>query len=219
MATTLRMASLPPLDLRVERVTQAVTDQVLGTLARAMGAPVREVGQVDVPAALIAAQPELGHLPPGRAHGSRFQPGFTGRESLAHPVPLNALRFARLAAFYGLGMAKDHQFLYQVLPPPLVISVDHGHFLGDGNWDVTEIRAMSVDADLDEQIENHMTPCPSDLQEVRRGLGNLTDSIIVDAVALPGDDWAITPEERVALAMLLSRRRDSLLVRLEERLR
>src|SRR5215203_2820787 len=51
-----------------QSLKQAVTDQILGTLGRALGGPIPEISQVEVPAALIAAQPELSHFSAGTAH-------------------------------------------------------------------------------------------------------------------------------------------------------
>jgi hypothetical protein len=46
-------------------------DQIVGWLARVIGAPVPDTKLVEVPAQLIAINPEMQHMPPGLAHGSR----------------------------------------------------------------------------------------------------------------------------------------------------
>ena len=84
---------------------QAVTDQILGTLGRALGGPIPEISQVEVPQALVAAEPELSHFQSGTAHGSRYVSGYTDREGLAHAIPENEGPFTHLAGFYGWGMA------------------------------------------------------------------------------------------------------------------
>jgi hypothetical protein len=197
---------------------QAVTDQILGSLGRALCAPVPEIGQVELPAALVAAQAELRHFSPGSAHGSRFEQGYTDRLGLDHAIPENAGRFTHLAGFYGWGMAQDHQFIYRVLPPSLVLSVDHGHFVGGPGWNTATLASMTDDADLDQQIEAHSPASSSDLEELLKHLDAVTDDVIASAVALPGLDWDITMEERTTLAGLLYRRRNHLRARLEERL-
>lgn len=197
---------------------QAVTDQILGSLGRTIGCPIPEVVQVEVPAALIAIEPGLQHFPAGRAHGSRFSVGFTEREALAHAVPENFGRFAHLAAFYGWAMASDHQFIYQVAPPPLVLSVDHGHFIGSGDWDEAHLAGLSDDADLDPLIEAHCPASRVELQRVCSDLDNMTDAAIALAVGRPPSDWDISAAERSSLAALLARRRDHLKARIEERL-
>src|SRR5437879_2595314 len=46
-------------------------DHIAGLLGRALGAPVPEVKVVSIPAVLVHAEPQLQHMHPGLAHGSR----------------------------------------------------------------------------------------------------------------------------------------------------
>ena len=78
---------------------------------------------------------------------------------------------------------------------------------------------MADDAELDQQIEAHSPPSKSYLKQLLDHLIAVTDDVIANAVALPGPDWEITMEERTTLAALLSRRRNHLRARLEERLK
>ena len=202
-----------------QSLKQAVTDQILGTLGRALGGPIPEISQVELPQTLVAAQPELSHFTPGRAHGSRFLSGYTEREGLAHAIPENEGPFTHLAGFYGWGMAQDHQFIYRVLPPSLVMSVDHGHFVGGAAWDAATLASNADNADLDQQIEAHSPPSKANLKQLLNRVNGVTDEVIASAVALPGLDWDITMDERIALASLLFRRQNHLRERLEDRLK
>lgn len=194
---------------------QAVTDQILGVLGRSLGAPIPEICLVEVPQELIDAEPEMGHIASGLAHGSRFEAGYTDRQWLDHAIPENERPFAHLAGFYGWGLAQDHQLIYRIAAPCLVRSVDHGHFVGGGSWSLANLVGLPTDADLYGEIVAHSRPSPPLLEGVRTQLKALTDESIASAVARPGLDWDISLEERKALADLLAARRDSLLVRLE----
>ena len=99
------------------------------------------------------------------------------------------------------------------------MSVDHGHFVGGGDWNATTLASNTDDAELDQQIEAHSPPSKANLRQLLNYLDGLTDNVIAEAAALPGSDWAITMEERTALASLLHRRRSHLRERLEERLK
>ena len=193
---------------------QAVTDQILGTLGRQLNCPIPEVAQVDLPAALISAQPELSHFAPGLAHGSRYQAAYSERLGLDHAAE-NAEAFAMLAGFYGWGMAQDQQFLYGITHPHAVLSVDHGHFVGGGSWSAESLRQASAAAELDPQIVAHSPPSAAHMLILLDRLRAVSDRDIARAVSLPGLDWEITMEERRGLADLLARRRDSLVTRLE----
>jgi hypothetical protein len=116
-------------------------------------------------------------------------------------------------------MAQDHQFIYRVLPPSLVMSVDHGHFVGGAAWDAATLASNADNADLDQQIEAHSPPSKANLKQLLNRVNGVTDEVIASAVALPGLDWDITMDERIALASLLFRRQNHLRERLEDRLK
>lgn len=194
---------------------QAVTDQILGTLGRVLGAPIPEITIVTVPQELISSEPELAHLAVGSAHGSRYEAGYSEREGLAHAIPENAAAFAHLAGFYGWGLAQDHQMIYRIAAPCLVRSVDHGHFIGGGSWNEAQLAGLSDEAELDPVVVAHSPPTAENLERVRDHLNLLNDGVIARAVSRPRIDWGITLEERIRLATLLASRRDRLRVKLE----
>jgi hypothetical protein len=106
-----------------------VIDQIVARVGDAVGAPVGEPALVDVPATLIAAEPEMAHMAAGIAHGSRWIPNCTDQTGFAHTlVAENRDRFARIAWLYGWVVASDHQFIYSNDAPQIVYTVDHGHF-------------------------------------------------------------------------------------------
>ena len=62
------------------------SDHVLGLAGRAIGAPVPPITQVDIPAALIAAEPEMVQLAPGLAHGSLLMNDCSDRMGIFAPT-------------------------------------------------------------------------------------------------------------------------------------
>jgi hypothetical protein len=192
-----------------------VNDHVVGRLGAALGAPVGAVALVDVPAELVALQPEMQHMLPGTCHGSLYLPHVSEREGLMHwDVPQNKRRFARLAVLYGWVVASDHQFVYENSPPNLVYSVDHGHFFPGGpNW--TEAALVAAPApDLDLTLTCSCNLAASEIAAAKAALLGIDDAVIADAVAGPPDAWGMTEDERVVLAQYLSIRREQLSAKL-----
>lgn len=192
----------------------AVNDQIVGRLGEALGAATGRVGLIDVPAELIAAEPELSHLTAGLCHGSLWIRDSTERLGFEHAdIPQNRQRFALLAVLYGWVVANDHQFIYLKMPPNLVFSVDHGHFFPGGpNW-TRDSLATAPRAEADVAIAG---ACALTEEELRTACGELVsiDSrTIAGAVATPPDQWGILLEERVALAEYLARRQSEMLER------
>lgn len=191
-----------------------ITDQVVGRLGMAMGAPVGHVSLVHVPRELIVLQPELQHLQPGVAHGNLWIAGCSeDREPYNHvSVSENRPRFALIAVLYGWIEAHDHQFIYQKSSPRLVYSVDHGHFLpGSIGWSQATLTAPTAPATVDART---MQVCHCTSREINDAccrLQRITNDDIAHAVAVPPDDWGIDLDERIVLAMYLARRRKELL--------
>lgn len=189
-----------------------VTDQVVGYLGRAMGAPVGDVCTVDVPAELIKAEPQMGHMPPGVAHGCRLIADATNQPGVAYASePQNRPRFALLSILYGWMEAFDHQLLYEDEPPHLVHSVDHGHFFPDGpQWTRMSLLKGKF-AEPDAILTGACSLKTPDFRGACVHLRGIDDAVIARAVAQPPDSWGIQMPERVALAQYLARRRAQLL--------
>jgi hypothetical protein len=188
-----------------------VNDHIVGRLGAGLGAPVGRVALVDVPAALVKAEPNLQHVTPGLSHATLLIPGVGERESILHVnAPENRLRFALLAALYGWVSAGDHQFVYENQPPHLVHSVDHGHFFPGGpDWTVASLRG-AADPVLDPTLAAACAFKAKEIATAADALALLPDQVIAEAVAAPPDEWGLAPEERAALATYLAARRDRL---------
>jgi hypothetical protein len=204
---------------------QIVNDQVIAALGRSMGAPVPAPALIDVPAELIAREPELQQLAPGISlapgvsHGSTWVPGCSNQGPVGHTdAEGNNERFAILAVMYGWMKASDHQFIYATASPHIVHSVDHGHFFAGGpNWTVASL-ASAGHADLDAMITPSVSWNNVLLSDVRASLTNITDEVIAQAVSRPPDDWGLDNSDRSALAGYLSRRRDEMVTKIDERI-
>jgi hypothetical protein len=188
-----------------------IADHVVGRLGRLTGAPVPDVALVDVPAALIAAQPEIASYAPGVAHGSRYIDNTTEREGLSHSSePLNRQRFARLSVLFGWTSGSDQQFIYEKAARPRVYSHDHGHFLGGPNWSAASL-AGSHNAVLDQSLVHGCNLTAAEIAEAMTRLQGVTPEEISEVVSGVPAEWGITAAERAALVEFLRRRRESLI--------
>jgi hypothetical protein len=191
-----------------------VNDHVVGMLGALLEAPVAEVRLVTIPPDLVQVESALRHIPPGVCHGSLWIPGCreleVGTESEIG-VPENSLRFARLAVLFGWVGGKDRQFICHETPPPLVYSVDHGHFFPDGpNW-TTEGLLGAPKALPDGTLRRRARLAMSEVTTACQALASVLPGQLAKVVAQPPDEWGISLGERVALASYLERRRSELL--------
>jgi hypothetical protein len=192
-----------------------INDQIVGRLARVIGAPVPEMRLIDVPAELIAANPDMRHIPAGLAHGSQsLYPDCTERLNLeAHllRLPANRSRLALLAVLYGWVKAGDHQFLYRKSRPELVYSVDHGHFFPGGpEWTLEGLQAVGR-AQPDEAIMGAGSLTRDEIAAALRMLSPVRPESIAEAVAGPPEAWHFPLAFRVAAAQYLYKRQGELL--------
>lgn len=192
-----------------------INDQVVGRLGMALGAPVGEPCLVEIPQALLDAEPEASHMAAGVAHATKLIPGCGGRMSYEHATETeNRPRFARLAVLYGWMHAQDHQVIYLDDPPHTAYSVDHGHFFPSGPmWTPATLQQASPVLP-DPQIMAQCGFAISDLREAGEALSVVTDVLIAEAIGIPPDAWGFTLADRVALAVYLSSRRMALLTTL-----
>lgn len=188
-----------------------VNERVVGLLGRLMSAPVGEVILVDLPQALIGAEPALSRMPQGLCHGSLLIRNCSEREALLHTdEPENRGRFARLAVLYGWAHAGDHQFIYENAPPHRVHSVDHGHFfLAGPNWTEASLQSTPPPT-LDPTLEAAYGFTPGEVSEAIDQLRGVSHEQIVQVTASVPVDWGLTMQETVTLARYLCDRRDQL---------
>ncbi|WP_027268929.1 HipA family kinase [Leptolyngbya sp. PCC 6406] len=189
---------------------QIINDQVVARLGTLLGAPVGEPKLIDVPSALIEIEPNLSHLQPGIAHGTRFIPDCMDQpELIATSQPENRSRLARLAVLYAWVVPGDWQFLFSKSPPRLVYSVDHGHFFPGGpEWTVRDLQQAAPP-----YLPSCFSVCaltPEDWVEALLALSQIPEEEIVHTVAAIPEEWGLTIEERVVLVQYLLYRRSEL---------
>jgi hypothetical protein len=195
---------------------QMVNDQIVARLGESISAPTGRPTLVSIDDAFLDLNPDLRNsgVTAGTWHGVRFVANHTEREGIQHcGLPENKLRFAALALLYGWAMPADHQFIYSNAPPPLVLSVDHGHFFAGGpNWTVDTLRGVVDPARPDQSICQTCQLTDADLSPSKQQLQEIDAvHVIAGAVAMPPDAWQIALQERVAMAEYLDRRRTELL--------
>lgn len=185
-----------------------ITEQVVGRVGRALGAPVPEVVLVEVVAELVAGQLELQTLEPGSCHGSRVIPDCSERQAVAPPSDATQRkRYGLMSMLYGVFVGGDHQVIVQNGSGE-VYAHDHGLCLpGAQRWTVDTLRG-APDPKPDDMFARHLDA--DDLDLARSALDSVTDEVIAEAVAAPPSAWAITDDERVALAGYIAARRDKL---------
>lgn len=191
----------------------AYNDQVVGRIASALGAPVAEVGLVDVGPDLISMHLKgMGHISPGLAHGSRYIPGCHDRDDFRYATsPENRPRCTLLALLFGWVVGREQFFCYQNDPPHLVYSFDHEQCFPNGsNWTRATLDGAG-DVEADSRIARECGLWDVDLRNARPALERITPEVIAEAIGATPAQWgAVSDMEQVALASYLWRRRGEL---------
>jgi hypothetical protein len=188
-----------------------INDQIVARLGAIGGCPTGRPMLVEVPQALIDAEPDLSHLTAGVWHGSEFAVGYSDAQSYAHTSePNNRPRFASLAILFGWICPNDPQFIYSNDAGREVMSVDHGHFFPGGpGWTIASLGAAALPA----PDAGVITGAGLSDDEVADGLQAFTpptNEQIADAVGVPPDHWGLSDEERITVSRYLADRRDIL---------
>ena len=186
-------------------------EQIVGRLGILIHAPIPPITQVEVPADLVANQPEMAHMASGLAHGSLFSEDLTDKLPTSHvDIPENRGRFALLAVLYGWVLAADHQFFYTKSIPQLVHSVDHAYFFpGQNAWTI-QLLAQAGPPQPDQTIVQGCKLTQQELHAAIRAISPTDRQALACTVALPPDEWGLTMDERVAVLEYLISRRDVL---------
>jgi hypothetical protein len=192
-------------------------DQIVARLGRLIGAPVADVGLIDIPKQLIDLNPErntqMGHVIPCIAHGSRCFENVSERvDAFSHVSDDdNKSRFAAAGVLQAWVVASDRQFIYETVDPFRVYSVDHGHYFPHGpDWTtahLTNAAPAAVAADL----KNACALSQSDIAEVCVKLNTVSETDIGTILAIPPDTWDVPLPDRIALAEFLWMRRNELI--------
>ena len=189
-----------------------INERIVGNLGALIGAPVPEIGLVEVPQALIDIEPKMAHLGAGLSHGSRYVEDTSDRDNDVHDIDAgdNRDRFLRLMLLNAWCGAGDRQFIYMNQPPRLVYSVDHGNFLpGGAKWTETDLRTAdppTVEADRFPGLD----PTEEELSMLGAELRGVSDQDVATVVASIPTAWGLSGSEQVQLLSSLAERRDLL---------
>lgn len=193
------------------RTRAAFTDQVVGRLGGMMGAPVPLVTLVELPADLVHRDRRLQHFIPGPAHACREVPNVRNWAGLQF-VDANRERFSDLAVLYGWCSSFDEQYLYEMQPPHLVYSADHGHFLPGGpDWTRRSLRGDASSPIPEVHILGGCGLSREMLTLSVSKLRGINDADLASVVALPPRGWGIPVSDRIEVGMFLSRRRTQMI--------
>ena len=187
-------------------------DQVIGRLGKQIAAPVPDVCVATLPQSLIDIEPKVAHMPAGSCHACTFFDNYSDRMGVAHhDLPGNRTGLAKLAILYGWVYASDPQLIYRNAPPRTLLSVDHGHFLGDGpNW-TPEVLAGRPAPTPHPWIVDGAKLTPEELKAAAEALRLTTNQALCDAIGSAPVEWDVPISERVALGVYLAKRRLELL--------
>ena len=180
-------------------------DQVVGRIAWELGAPVAQVGIIDVDRELVVNNPEMAHVAAGLAHGSLFVRDCTECAWFQYlDLKQNRPRFGLLSVLYGWMFGAEKQFFYSITPPNLVYSFDHDAFFPQGpNWSI-ESLAQAPYPDVDEVIVDACGLRIHELNQACSFLQKITPQIIASAIASVPAGWGdVDWEQRLALAQYL----------------
>lgn len=181
----------------------AFNDQVVGRIAHALGAPVADVGIVEVVPELIRMNRDMEHLTPGMAHGSRFIPDCTECLWFKHlDLPENRSRFALLSVLYGWMVGAEKQFFYATNSPHVVYSFDHDAFFPNGpTWSAESLSSAGFYAEEDDVIVTQCGLTRGELSGAAANLERITPEIIASAIgAVPAGWGSVSDDERISLA-------------------
>ena len=118
---------------------------------------------------------------------------------------------------FGWTHANDRQFIYQCPRPFTIYSVDHGHFFPNPpNWQVKDLAT-----DSSAILDTYFDQCDFSIDElniVYDILNNVTEEMIVRAVASARSEWGITLEEKLGMINYLENRKKELQNHLKSKL-
>jgi hypothetical protein len=182
------------------------TEQVVGSLAFYLDAPVPPIAHVEVPQTLITASGLVINNTVALAgvhHGSRWQPDCSGRLWIANDhEPQNRERFAVLCLLYTWVVASDHQLIYRNTTPHLVFSVDHGHFLPGGpGWSAATLQGAAqplVDPNFATLALDHAL-----FQSYVQRLAALTPEVLAASLARVHQSWGVPDSDLLTLGEFL----------------
>lgn len=186
-----------------------IADHVVARLAECLGAPVPPAMLVNLPAELIALEPQMQHMLPGPCHGSRLVADCIDSRDIRYPHGENVARHAQLCVLYSWLDGNDAQWLYGKAEPHLVYSFDHGCFFPGGpEWTEDDLRNAPPP---EQHPAFDICGLDSDtLKQAAAPLKALQPVQIAGVLASVPAAWGLTPVEAVAVSAFAHRRAQQL---------
>ena len=196
---------------------QMINDQIVARLGLEIDAPVGRPAIINISQELIDIEPiYFEDFEAGTAHGTEFIADCFDSYDL-RDIENNRIRLVTLALLFGWTYANDHQFIYQRPRPYTIFSVDHGHFFpSPPNWQIQDLVT-----NLPVTLDSYFDRCCFTVNEfnlVYGILNNVTEEVIVQAVAFPRLEWGITYKEKLGMINYLKSRKKELLNHLRSKL-
>lgn len=204
-------------------------EQVVGTLAVLVSAPVPPCTIVQLPGEFIQDGTWIRCLSPGPCHGVRWVDNSYDERDLSRALETstgfsNRDQLANLAVLLGwfTDSPSDSQYLVEDHPPYRVFSVDHGLIAGTSPiWEdvmrdewVRQSRRLRPHFAITQKLaESTNAMSIAEIPEVYAAgmrLESVSDESIAKAIAAPPNDWGVGIGRRIALMRYLQDRRDRL---------
>ncbi|QOD92987.1 hypothetical protein [Chryseoglobus sp. 28M-23] len=193
-----------------------VPERIVTRIGLAMGAPVRPIAIIEIPAGLDHVYAPGFRLRPGYAHGSLDVgqskvvddwAGISGRDG-------NRQRIAFLAALWDLCLGNDPQWLAEFEADAAVWSYDHGFwFAGEVDWNLESMRRVGLRPWVAPSIEMASSEA---LRTAASAVEALTFSQL-EAIALDVPPaWGASEDELTAVASILLERAPGVAERLRD---
>lgn len=183
-----------------------VPERIVTNIGRVLGAPVRPIALIEIPATLDHVYAPGYRLRPGFAHGSLDVgqskvvddwAGISGRDG-------NRNRIAYLSALWDLCLGNDPQWLAEFAADSAVWSYDHGFwFAGEVDWNIQSMRRVGVTPWVAPSIE--MASCGA-LEAAAIAVESLTlNELTALSLDVPSE-WGAGLDELSAIAGILFER-------------
>ena len=198
-----------------ERVV--ITEAIVGTVGRLIGAPVCQTAIVRIPDSLQGQKLGRGlRLEPGLAHASRKVDAADEYRFLRYrDRDQNRVRHAGVFALYDWCWGGDDQWLYSGAADCELFSHDHGYYLPDVGPSWSEDSLM---AHVDQPHPLRASTDGLDRTEIIRlasELRKLDATSLVESLRMIPQQWPVTDEELECVGWFLQRRAKAVANRLD----
>jgi hypothetical protein len=205
----------PQNNLQGERVI--VTEYVVASAGRLIGAPVCEVAIVEIPVEIAGWEFRPGaHLQPGLAHASLAVEDAQEARALEYrDRDDNRRRHAGVFALYDWCWGGDDQWLYCETDDRKLYSHDHGWYLPENGPDWSEASLLARVDEPHPAAHPSTDLDPAELAALAARLRGPLRQPLVDLLVTVPASWPVSDADLEALGFFLERRAPAVAARLE----